>query len=135
MSILSKTQEHEYLEVFDNVLALYSALREEEYTLRTSRNKVDKDSLDFLYDVQLKTRRALPSFASQVFLRMADAGNYALATPETKLALGRLFMEFGLGIDGIYRKVYYHTKNGQIRQFLKASLREPLEDPSGRSIE
>jgi len=136
MSITSKTQERLYTEVFENVLALYSTIKEDEYLLRTRRTQsLQGDPLDFIYDVQLKTRRALPSFASQVFLRMADAGNYGLASPETKLALGRIYLEFGLDIDGAYKKLYYRTKNEQIRQALKASLREPLEDPSGRCIE
>lgn len=135
MTTFSKVQERSYTETFSNVMTLYSALKEEEYKLRTSRNKIDKDSLDFVYDVQLKVRRVLNGFDAQVFLRMADAGNYALATPETKLALGHVFTEFGLDIDGIYKIVYYHTKNEQVRQFLKAALREPLENNHGRCIE
>jgi hypothetical protein len=136
MSIFSKSLERGYTEIFENVMALYTALKEDEYLLRIRRNQTPQgDPLDFLYDVQLKTRRALPSFDSQVFLRMADAGNYGLASPETKIALGRIYAEFGLGIDGAYKKLYYRTKNEQVRQALKTALREPLEDNNGRCIE
>jgi hypothetical protein len=141
MSIYSKTQERLYTETFENVMALYTALIDDEYMLRVKRAEIRQDGevaaepLDFLIDVQLKIRRALPAFESMVYVRMADAGNYGLASPDQKLALGQVFLEFGLGVDGAYRKLYHRTKNNQVRQALKAVLRKPLEETNGRCIE
>jgi hypothetical protein len=141
MSIFSKTQERDYNETFGCVMALYSALQEGRDLLRIKQATIRQDgevealALDFLIDVELKGSRALPFPEGQMFTRMVQAGNHDILPSDMKTFLGSVFTWYNLGPDGAYRKLYFKTKNYQVRQALKTALRQPLEDTNGRCIE
>jgi len=126
-TILSKTQERDYMETFDNVIALYSTLQDGRDSLRLKRAEVKADgeieaiALDFLIDVELKSQRTLPGIEYQIFKRMLQAGNGSLVSTDAKLALGRVYTEFGLGVEGAYRKLFFKEKIKQDFQAMRGT--------------
>jgi hypothetical protein len=135
MTIESQTQKHDWDETFQCVMELYTTLQEGRDGLRVkpvahpqADGEVETAALDFLMDVELKAKHSLPYLESQMFTRVSQAGNFMVLPSEMKTFLGRIFTEYGLGLDGAYRKLYFKTKNAQIRQ----ALRGPL---NGRCVE
>lgn len=126
-TILSKTQEHNYNEMFSCVMALYSALQDGRDSLKLKRAEIKQDgeveavALDFLIDVELKSSHSLPYPESQMFTRVAQAGNYDVLPREMKTFLGRIFTEYGLGPEGAYRKLFFNTKNDQVRSAMRGT--------------
>lgn len=115
------------MESYSTVSALYQVFSEGRNSLRTKRaeyrcDEVQSLPIDFLMDCDLKARRALPEPLYQMFLRLAAIGNLNVLPEAAKLLLGKIWLEYGLGVDGAYRTLYYRTKNEQIRSMMKELL-------------
>ena len=113
-----------WLEEFATVSALYQVFSEGRNSLRTKRAEYRCDEvaalpIDFLMDVDLKARRVLPEPLYQMFLRLAAMGNLDVLPEAAKLLLGKVWFEYGLGVEGSYKTLYFRTKNEQIRSMLK----------------
>jgi hypothetical protein len=137
----SETKKRDYNDMWSCVMALYAVLQDGRDALRVKQatirqnGEVEALAIDFLIDVELKGSRSLSYPESQMFTRVIRAGNHDILPSEMKTFLGRIFTEYGLGPEGTYRQLFFKTKNEQVRQALKAALREPLEDSHGRCIE
>ena len=131
---LQKQQKRDWMENFSNVTALYAVFNEGRGSLRAkhivphfSPNndrldislEVEALPIDFLMDVELKAKRALPLPIYEMFLRLAFGGNLEVLPEAAKLILGKAWLEYNLGVEGAYRNLYFKTKNEQIRSYLK----------------
>ena len=114
------------METFDNVVALYSLLKTNSMSLRTKQavyrqDEVAAEPLDFLIDVEVKVKRAVGQRFYDIFLRAVYNENIEILSETLREALGRTFLEYGLGPDGAYARLYYKIKNDQIRSYMKGS--------------
>ncbi len=112
------------MESFNTTVALYQVFVEGRSTLRTKRaeyrcDEVEGLPIDFVIDVELKAKRALPEPVYQMFLRLAAAASLDVLPDAAKIILGKTWAEYGLGVEGSYKSLYFKTKNEQIRSFLK----------------
>ena len=124
MLTLDEKKKQGLLDEFATVTALYQTLNEGREHLRTKRAEYRNDEvqalpIDFLLDVEIKAKRALPSPLYAMFMRLASSCNIEVPPEAAKLLLGLTWKEYGLGVDGSYRRLYYTVKNDQIRSFLK----------------
>lgn len=124
MLTISEKQKQGWLEEFNVVGTLYQVLNEGRESLRTKRatyrcDEVEGIPLDFIIDVELKSRRALPAPLYEMFLRLSAMGQPELLPDAAKVLLGRAWQEWGLGVDGSYKSLYFRTKNDQVRSYLK----------------
>ena len=120
------TQKQSWMETFDNVVALYSLLKTNSMSLRTKQavyrqDEVAAEPLDFLIDVEVKVKRAVGQRFYDIFLRAVYNENIEILSETLREALGRTFLEYGLGPDGAYARLYYKIKNDQIRSYMKGS--------------
>lgn len=112
------------METFTTVTALYMALRGTPGVLRVKRSEYRQDGiealpLDFVLDIETKTKRTVGQFYYDMFLRAAFNQDVELLPDNMKLTLGRTWKEYGLDVDGAYAKLYFVTKNEQVRNALK----------------
>lgn len=112
------------MEQFNDVVALYQVFNESRDTHRTKRAEYRCDEvaalpIDFLIDVELKAKRVLPITMYNMFLRLTTLSNLELLPDTAKLLLGQVWKEYGLGVEGSYRTLYFKMKNEQVRNFLK----------------
>lgn len=124
MLTITETQKQSWIEEFNCVSALYQVFNEGRESLRTKRaeyhgTEVPALPIDFVMDVELKSSRALPGSLHFMFLRLAAGGNLEVLPDAAKLLLGRTFKEYGLGVEGSYKSLYFKTKNEQVRSFMK----------------
>ena len=123
--IFSAQQKRDWNETFNDVSALYQVHNEGRGTLRAKQVSLNADDevealpIDFLIDVELKAARVLPAPLLDMFMRLAEVSQMVLLPDAAKLLLGRVWAEYGLGVEGAYRKLYYNTKNEQIRNYMK----------------
>jgi hypothetical protein len=115
---------HSWMETFDNVVALYSLLKTNSMSLRTKQavyrqDEVAAEPLDFLIDVEVKVKRAVGQRFYDIFLRAVYNENLEILSETLREALGRTFLEYGLGPDGAYARLYYRIKNDQIRSYMR----------------
>jgi hypothetical protein len=123
-----------WMEAFNCVAALYSVLKANSSTLRTKQvvyrsDEVPAEPLDFVLDVEIKTKRLLGEAIYQVFLRAVYNEQLDILPEYTREALGRHWVSYGLGPEGAYRRLYYQVKNEQIRSFLKGVEHVRVHDP------
>jgi hypothetical protein len=121
------TQKQSWMETFDNVVALYSLLKTNSMSLRVKQamyrqDEVAAEPLDFIIDVEIKVKRAVGQRFYDIFLRAVYNENTEILSETLREALGRTFVEHGLGPDGAYRRLYYKTKNEQIRSYMKGTV-------------
>ncbi len=114
------------MEQFNDVVALYQVFNESRDTHRTKRAEYRCDEvpalpIDFMIDVELKAKRVLPTPMYEMFLRLTTLSNLELLPTAAKLLLGQVWKEYGLGVEGSYRTLYFKTKNEQVRNFLKGT--------------
>lgn len=119
-----QSQKRSWIEEFNNVMALYDTFNQQRGTLRGKRAEyngyeVEALPIDFVADVEIKAKRALPAPVHFMFLRLASEGALELLPEAAKIILGRTFKEYSMGVDGSYSRLYYTTKNEQVRAFLK----------------
>jgi hypothetical protein len=124
MQTINELQKRDRLDIYQVVATLYQVLNEGRDSLRTKQavyrcDEVQAIPLDFLLDVELKSSRALPAPLYEMFLRLIALGSPELLPDAAKLLLGRTYQEYGLGVEGAYRTLYYKVKNEQIRNYLK----------------
>ena len=111
-------------ENFNNVVALYTALKHDTSSLRIKQaiyraDEVQAQPLDFVLDIEIKAKRLLGQTIYDLFLRSVFNDNLELMPEYMRETLGREWISYGLGPDGTYRRLYYTVKNEQVRSFLK----------------
>lgn len=126
MTIYELTQKRNWMETFNNVTALYYTLKANSTSLRVKQatcraGEITAQPLDFIIDVEIKTKRLLGEPIYNVFLRAVYNENLELLPEYTREALGRVFSEYGLGPEGTYAKLFYAVKNEQVRSYMKGN--------------
>lgn len=124
MTTFDEQQKKRNLESFDTVVALYSLLKANSTSLRVKQavyrqDEVEAQPLDFIIDVEVKVKRAVGQQFYEIFLRAIYNENTEILSRYLRETLGRTFLEYGLTPDGAYRRLYYNTKNDQVRSYLK----------------
>ena len=112
------------MEVFNSVVAVYSILKSNSASLKVKQavyraDEVEVQPIDFIIDVEIKTKRLLGNPFYQLFLRAVYNENIEILSETLREALGRTFVEYGLGTDGAYARLYYRIKNDQIRSYMR----------------
>src|ERR1700676_1938878 len=128
MITFSEQQKHDWLDEFNCVAALYQILKgqnslrliigsvrivpsicvldsasEKKKLQRTLRRaEVQEVPLDFLWDVELKAKRSLTAPLYNMFIRLGIYENLNLLPEHAKLELGKVWKEWGLGVEGDY---------------------------------
>ena|SRR5271166_6546012 len=125
MTINEVTIKQSLLEEFNSVCALYAVLKANSSALRVKQavyrqGEVVAESLDFVIDVELKTKRAIGQQFYDLFLRAVYNENLDLLPEYLREALGKAYREWGLGVEGAYRTLYFNAKNNQMREALRA---------------
>jgi hypothetical protein len=113
-----------WMEAFNAVTALYSILKSNSMSLRVKQVVYRADEaeclpIDFIIDIETKAKRTVGQRFYDMFLRAVYNENLELLSETLREALGRTFLEYGLGPDGAYRRLYYKTKNDQVRSYMK----------------
>jgi hypothetical protein len=113
-----------WLEAFTSVVALYGILKSNSMSLRVKQvvyraDEAEALPVDFIIDVETKTKREVGQRFYDMFLRAVYNENLELLSETLREALGRTFTEYGLTPEGTYRRLYYNTKNDQFRSYLK----------------
>lgn len=124
MLTIDEAKKQSWMEQFNDVVALYQVFVEGRESLRTKRaeyrcDEVQALPVDFVIDVELKAKRALPGPVYQMFLRLAAAASLDVLPDAAKIILGKTWFEYGLGVEGSYKALYFFTKNEQMRSYLK----------------
>ena len=128
------------MEAFNSVVALYSILKSNSSSLRVKQavyraDEVTAEPIDFILDVEIKAKRAVGQRFYDMFLRAVYNENLDLLSDTLRETLGSTFLEYGLGPDGTYRRLFYSTKNDQMRSYLKgANSGRPDTDAGADSI-
>jgi hypothetical protein len=108
----------EYEDVFNNVLALYTALKGEvrPHSLRRAELKqgeVVAEPIDFIADVEIKAKRVLSPLEYWNLLAFAEDSSKPLPK-SLQQRLGVMFLRSNLNYDGAYRVLYFRAKNNQL---------------------
>lgn len=133
MLTYNEARKQSWVEEFNDVAALYQVFVEGRESLRTKRaeyrcDEVQALPIDFLIDVELKAKRALPEPIYQMFLRLAATASLNVLPEAAKMILGKTWFEYGLGVEGSYKALYFTTKNEQIRNYLKEKAIDARDD-------
>lgn len=111
-------------DTFKNVIALYTALVENRRNLRVKQaeinmsGEVPAEPMDFLFDVEMKARRALSPYHYTLFRIYTEHNAPHLIPADAQLDLGTAWYEADLDIDGPYRALYFRVKNRMERERL-----------------
>lgn len=125
MIYISITQKQRWLEVFDAAMALYCTFKDNPNVLRVKmaeyrQEEVAAEPLDFCIDIDIKAKRALnDSYLYSMFMNMANSEQYHKLPEPMKVILGRAWLDNSLSVEGHYARLYYKTKNEQIRRVLQ----------------
>ena len=114
------------MEAFASTIALYSVLKSNSMSLRVKQvvyraDEAEALPVDFLIDVELKAKRTVGQRFYEMFQRAVYNENLDLLSEVLREALGRTFLEYGLGPDGAYARLYYKVKNDQVRSYMKGT--------------
>jgi hypothetical protein len=117
-------QRERNIENFNSVVALYSVLKSNSASLRVKQVAYRADEaeclpVDYILDVEIKAKRAVGQRFYDMFLRAVYNENLEILSETLREALGRTFVEYGLGPDGAYARLYYRIKNDQIRSYMR----------------
>ena len=115
--------EHEllgYEDVFSNVMALYSVLKNgsRPQSIRRAELKqgeVIAEPIDFISDVEIKTKRLLNSTQYRLLMKFVADDKYDSVPKTIKQQLGLLFLRSDMNYDGAYRVLYFRAKNNQLQ--------------------
>jgi hypothetical protein len=116
---LEVSQEDRWRTVYEEVMALYAAIKDTPGAIRVRRaemrqGEVKAEPIDFIIDVELKAEAALHEnpigLAGWAYL-LDNPEEYSLLHIGVKEVLGRTFEGARLGVDGDYRKLYFRVKN------------------------
>ena len=124
MTTFEKQEKERNLEVFNYTVALYSILKANSMSLRVKQviyraDEAESLPIDFIIDVELKAKRLVGQRFYDIFLRAVYNENIEILSETLREALGRTFVEYGLGPDGAYARLYYRIKNDQIRSYMR----------------
>ena len=124
MLTFEQQQKERNLEAFASTIALYSVLKSNSMSLRVKQvvyraDEAEALPVDFLIDVELKAKRTVGQRFYEMFQRAVYNENLDLLSEVLREALGRTFLEYGLGPDGAYARLYYKVKNDQVRSYMK----------------
>ena len=124
MTIREVAQKERDLEAVNKVVELYYILKSNSTALRVKQAVYRADEvaalpLDFIIDVEIKTKRMLGESYYQLFLRAVYNEETEILPEYMREALGRLFQEYRLGPDGPYAKLFFAVKNEQTRSFMR----------------
>ena len=139
MLTFEQQQKERNLEAFASTVALYSVLKTNSMSLRVKQvvyraDEAEALPVDFLIDVELKARRAVGQRFYDMFQRAVYNENTEVLPEHMREALGRTFLEYGLGPDGAYARLYYKVKNDQVRSYMKGvtnGLFRADDEPTG----
>ena len=139
MLTFEQQQKERNLEAFASTVALYSVLKTNSMSLRVKQvvyraDEAEALPVDFLIDVELKARRAVGQRFYDMFQRAVYNENPEVLSETVREALGRTFLEYGLGPDGAYARLYYKVKNDQVRSYMKGvtnGLFRADDEPTG----
>ena len=139
MLTFGQQQKERNLEAFASTVALYSILKANSKSLRVKQvlyraDEAEALPVDFLIDVELKVRRRVGQRFYDMFQRAVYNENLDLLSEVLREALGRTFLEYGLGPDGAYARLYYKVKNDQVRSYMKGvtnGLFRADDEPTG----
>lgn len=107
-----------FLDAYLNVMALYCALKGSVWGVPkwSVTGKIKPEAIDFIADVDIKTKRALkdnPGYF-QMLMNLADREIYQQFPVSLQALLGQVFIRYDLNVDGDYRVLYYRAKNNQL---------------------
>ena len=124
------------MEAFNSVVALYSILKSNSSSLRVKQavyraDEVAAEPVDYILDVEIKVKRAVGQRFYDMFLRAVYNENLDLLSETLRETLGSTFLEYGLGPDGTYRRLFYSIKNAQMRSYLKGANSGRLDTDAG----
>ena len=124
------------MEAFNSVVALYSILKSNSSSLRVKQavyraDEVTAEPVDYILDVEIKVKRAVGQRFYDMFLRTVYNENLDLLSETLRETLGSTFLEYGLGPDGTYRRLFYSIKNAQMRSYLKGANSGRLDTDAG----
>lgn len=123
-----------YQDAFLNVMALYSALKAQpvQGVRRAELNQageVKPEMVDFMMDVEIKSRRILTPFRYRQLLALALEDKYDQMPIDLQNDLGQLFLRSNLNYDGDYRVLYFQAKNEHLSNAVEREyLSFPEED-------
>ena len=115
-------------EVFKNVIALYTSLVENRQNMRVKQTElnmngeVTAEPMDFLFDCEIKAKRVLTQRQYTFFRVFSENGMPQLIPVDIQLALGTVWYETKLDIDGPYRSLYFRVKNRMDREHLTKEI-------------
>lgn len=115
-------------EVFKNVIALYTSLVENRQNMRVKQTElnmngeVTAEPMDFLFDCEMKAKRVLTQRQYTFFRVFSENGMPQLIPMDIQLALGTVWYETKLDIDGPYRSLYFRVKNRMDREHLTKEI-------------
>src|ERR1700675_571783 len=115
-----RKEERQKLEmIYDNVMALFTALKDGRLDVRRAEFKhgeVAAENVDFLCDVQIKARRHLtPAEYALWSVVLENPEQYKFVPEKIRQTLGRVFQQNRLDLAGDYKKLYFKVKNQQVR--------------------
>ena len=139
MLTFEQQQKERNLEAFASTVALYSVLKTNSMSLRVKQvvyraDEAEALPVDFLIDVELKAKRTVGQRFYDMFQRAVYNENLDLLSETLRETLGRTFLEYGLGPDGAYARLYYKVKNDQVRSYMKGvtnGLFRADDEPTG----
>jgi hypothetical protein len=126
MIAFEEKQKQGWLEAFISVATLYQVLNDRRGSLRAEKAKYHCDEvqalpLDFVLDVEIKAKRTIGHTYYAMFTRLVLLQQLELLPESVRLALGQVWLEYGLVPDGAYRKLYFNVKNAQVRSYMKGT--------------
>jgi len=108
--------------VYDNVMALYAALKDGRLDVRRAEFKhgeVAAEPVDFLADVEIKARRHLTITEYILWsVVLTNPEQYKFVPEKIRQTMGRVFQQNRLDLAGDYKKLYFKVKNQQLREDL-----------------
>jgi hypothetical protein len=136
MATFDEQQKERNMEAFNSVVALYSILKSNSSSLRVKQavyraDEVTAEPVDYILDVEIKVKRAVGQRFYDMFLRAVYNENLDLLSETLRETLGSTFLEYGLGPDGTYRRLFYSIKNAQMRSYLKGANSGRLDTDAG----
>jgi hypothetical protein len=136
MTTFDEQQKERNMEAFNSVVALYSILKSNSSSLRVKQavyraDEVTAEPVDYILDVEIKVKRAVGQRFYDMFLRAVYNENLDLLSETLRETLGSTFLEYGLGPDGTYRRLFYSIKNAQMRSYLKGANSGRLDTDAG----
>lgn len=121
-------------DTFKNVIALYSSLVENRQNMRVKQvevnahGEVTAEPMDFIFDVEKKAKRVLSPYQYTLFYLYSANGAPQLIPADVQLALGTVWYESELDLDGPYRSLYFRVKNRMDREMMNTEMTNGSDD-------